>query len=156
MLIKNIKDKLQLLHFQVHDIYLCANLKNIKKVLPFPQLEILPGSPNYIAGLMNLAGICIPVIDLRMRLGFTREEDYSINTPLLLCQSGNQDGNQQAAFIVDNVTGIVETDNIDVQPKPEFAQAISMVLGAITIREKIALLLDVENLLKMPIGAKNE
>jgi purine-binding chemotaxis protein CheW len=152
MTIKIIKNKLQLLHFQIQDIYLCANLKHIKKVLPFPQLETLPGSPNYLAGLMNLAGICIPVVDLRMRLGFARTEDYSINTPLLLCESGNQ----QAAFIVDNVTGIVETDNIDVQHKPEFAQAIAMVLGAITIREKIALLIDMENLLKMHKGTKDE
>jgi purine-binding chemotaxis protein CheW len=149
MMIKAIKNKLQLLHFQVQDIYLCANLKHVKKVLSLPQLEALPGGPNYVAGLMNLAGNCVPVIDLSMRLGFTRTEDYSINTPLLLCESHDQ----QAAFIVDNVTGIIETDSIDVQAKPEYAQSISMVLGAITIREKIALLLDMENLLKIPEGA---
>ncbi|MES2217155.1 MAG: chemotaxis protein CheW [Pseudomonadota bacterium] len=151
MTIKNIKNKLQILHFQVQDIYLCAHLKYIKKVLPLPLLETLPGSPNYLAGLMNLAGISVPVIDLRMRLGFIRDEDYSINAPLLLCETDSD----QAAFIVDDVTGIVEADNFDVQAKPEFAQSISMVLGAITIREKLALLLDIEGLLKMQKGNPN-
>jgi purine-binding chemotaxis protein CheW len=151
MTVKIIKNKLQVLHFQVQDIYLCANLKYIKKILPLPLLETLPGSPNYLAGLMNLAGSCVPVMDLRMRLGFKRDQDYSLNTPLLLCESNNE----QAALIVDDVTGIIEADNFDVQEKPIFSQSMAMVIGAIMIRDKIALLLDIDSLLNQLQGQTN-
>jgi purine-binding chemotaxis protein CheW len=148
----NTKTKLPILHFQVKEMRLCAYLKYITKVLPLPMLDTLPGSPDYVAGLMNLAGKCVPVIDLRMRLGLSRDEDFSINSPLLLCEFNDD----CAAIIVDDISGIVETDMLEVQAKPEFAQGMSLVLGAITLDNKLALLIDVEGLLQKdlpPVGA---
>ena len=144
----NHKSKLQILHFQVEEMRLCAYLKYITKVLPLPMLDTLPGSPAFVAGLMNLGGKCVPVIDLRMRLGLRRDEDISINSPLLLCEYGEA----SAAIIVDDISGIVETDSQELQASPEFAQGISLVLGAIAINDKLALLLDVEALLQKDLG----
>lgn len=42
------------------------NVENIEKVLPITRV---PYTPSYVKGVVNLRGIIVPVIDLRIRFG---------------------------------------------------------------------------------------
>jgi purine-binding chemotaxis protein CheW len=149
-----VKNKLQILHFQVQDIYLCLELKYIEQVLPLVLLRNIPDCPNYVAGLLNVGGRSIPVIDLIMRLGFERKDKYTLTTPIILC--GNED--QQIGFIVDNINGIDEIDRNLVQERQEFKKPYSAILGIVTLNEKISLLINIHPLLKdnLIAGEQNE
>jgi purine-binding chemotaxis protein CheW len=148
MKVHSAKHRLRILHFQSGEVTLCADLGFIKKVLPLAQYENVPNSPYYLVGLINLAGTSIPVIDLSMRLGLTRVNNYSLQTPVILCS----DGKSEAALIVDAIHGIENIDSKDLQMETEFTNSISYVVGTATINGKIALLLDIPKVMAISLG----
>ena len=61
-------NKLHILQILMQHIHLCIPLQYIIKVFPLMELKEIPGTPPYCAGLMNVRGESIPVIDLALRL----------------------------------------------------------------------------------------
>lgn len=43
--------------------------RDVERVLPAAQLTALPGAPAPVVGLLDVAGVVLPVFDLRRRLG---------------------------------------------------------------------------------------
>jgi len=139
--------KIQIVHFLVKDVRMCAYLKNVKKVLPLVALESIPGGPSYLAGLMNLQGIMIPVIDLAIRLGMKRLKKFSLDMPVLLLEKHNID-TKQIAVIIDDIIGLTDFDNTKLQLNHDFGQADSPFLGAVTDHLESSLLININYLIK--------
>ncbi|MFT4059731.1 MAG: chemotaxis protein CheW [Legionella sp.] len=127
-----------MLHFLVQDIHCCLKLCHMEKILPLMLLEPIPGNPVYFAGLMNFKNKCIPVIDLRLAIGLIREQEYPLNIPLLLCSYNHY----QRALIVDNVIGLEEIEEQQIEMHDEFIKDSSPFCGAITLEAGVSLLLN--------------
>ncbi len=115
------------------------DLRYIEKILPLPMLEIVPSCPVYFAGLMNLKNKCIPVLDLAICTGLTRNEEYPINIPILLCS----DKTHQIGFIVDKVLGLSTIDEKQIEIQEELTSNNSPFLGAVTLETGVSLLLNI-------------
>lgn len=145
------KTTLQVFHFFVKNISLCVDLKYVKKVLPLVSLEMIPGSPPYFAGLMNLAGKSVSVIDLSMRLGLTRKQSYSLDTPILLLA----DESQELGIIVDNILGLVEVSEEMLQTHHEFNKPDSPFLAVINLKNELSLFLDAKYVITSSLRLDN-
>lgn len=116
----------------------CLSLTHVTKILPLVLLEPVPGNPVYFAGLMNFQNQCIPVIDLRLAMGLIREDEYPLNIPVLLCSYDHH----QLAIIVDEVIGIGEIDEQQIEIRDEFTKYNSPFSGAITLEAGVSLLIN--------------
>jgi purine-binding chemotaxis protein CheW len=67
----------QLLTFQLDDGVYGIDILQILEIRALSQPSPLPGSPEYVKGIMNLRGAIIPVIDLRSRLGLSPATEHS-------------------------------------------------------------------------------
>lgn len=143
--------KLSILHFRFNDILACIDVSHVIKVFPLVTLEEIPGSPSYIVGLMNLAGESIPVIDLAIRLGLSRKEAYSLETPILLCR----DTNQSAGIIVDQINNLETIFEKDIQMTEQFDLPTSPFIGAILFKEEFSLLINVKRILNISLTHEN-
>lgn len=114
------------------------DLNYIERVLPLPLLEKVPACPIYCAGLMNFKNKCIPVIDLALGIGLTREELYTLNIPVLLCS----DGSHPLGLIVDKIIGLGEIDEEKIEIHEEFTGNESPFFGAITFAAGVSLLIN--------------
>ncbi|KTC81027.1 chemotaxis signal transduction protein (cheW domain) [Legionella cherrii] len=141
------QQNLTVLHFLLQDIKVCMDLHNIEQVLPLPMLEIVPSSPIYFVGLMNLKNKCIPVIDLAICTGLIRNEIYPLNIPILLCS----DGVHQVGLIVDKVLGLSDIDKQQIEVHEEFTTNNSPFLGAVTLETGVSLLLDINWVLALKL-----
>lgn len=141
---------LKLLEFSVQDIHLSIDFRYVERVLPLPLLERVPTGPFFLAGLMNLRGKSIPVIDLGMRLGLMRSVDYSLNAPVLLCT----DNDTQVGLIIDKIFGFVEVENESVQMHEKFDH--SPFLGALPLEAGISLLLNPAEILAFSLTGENK
>ncbi len=141
---------LTVLHFLLQNIRVCVELNYIQRILPLPLLETVPGSPPYLAGLMNLAGTSIPVIDLGLRIGLQRINSYSLDMPILLCL----DGSQRTGMIVDDVLGLVKVDTSDVQMRTDFVQHDSPFLGVLPVNAELSLFLNIKRVITISLTAK--
>lgn len=129
---------IRVLHFQLQDIRCCLELHYVEKVLPLSLLETIPGSPIYLVGLMNLQNRCIPIIDLGIRAGLVRDQNYPLNIPILLCS----DETHRIGFIVDRMIGLSEINKEKIEIHEEFAQSHSPFYGAITLNTGVSLLMN--------------
>jgi len=134
---------LKLLQFSVQNVHLCIDLQYIERVLPLVLLEKVPNSPIYLAGLMNLRGKSIPVVDLAIRLGLMRDQPYSLHTPILLCS----DHQHLVGLIVDQIYGMVDADEKNIQMQEEFGGNLPPYLGAFTFNAGISLLINTSQIM---------
>lgn len=140
---------LKIVSFLVKDTHMCVDIKHIKKILPLPYLEELPGCPSYLVGLMNMGGKTVPVMDLSMRLGMRRVKKYSLDMSLMLCVNGLH----QAGLVVDKILGLVDVNEALVQTHEDFEKEDSLFLGSISLNGGLALFIDVP---KLMTGEKGE
>jgi purine-binding chemotaxis protein CheW len=59
--------------FRVGSTVYGCDIDDIREIVPYRQATRLPGAPSYVAGLINLRGTIVTVLDLGARLDATRE-----------------------------------------------------------------------------------
>lgn len=130
------------LQLLIQNVHVCIELNYVSKVLPLPLLEVVPGAPAYLVGLLNLAGRSIPIIDLNIRLGMARLERYTMQTSILLISHKSQ----QTGIIVDNVLGLLEIEPSTMQMSSTFEKENSVFMASIPFNSGVSLLINAANI----------
>lgn len=147
MALQTASNTLKVLHFLVQNIHLCIPLQTIVKVLPLMELKPIPSAPSYCAGLMNIGGRSIPVIDLAMRLHLKRTNKYTLETSIILCN----DNGHETGIIIDEILGLFQIDSKDLQLQTNFKEKESPFEGVINIDSHLALVLNIQNILSLNV-----
>jgi diguanylate cyclase (GGDEF)-like protein len=116
---------------------ICIDLLFIKKIIPLAQLELMPNSPDYVVGLLNLSHKTVPIIDIGRRLNLKRSSVYSLETPILLCSNGVN----ELGFIVDTILGL---EDVALDKHSYFDKLSSIILATLTINSELSLLINME------------
>lgn len=77
---------MEILHFSIDDVDYGCDLADIDEILNMATIQAMIQGPDFIAGLINLRGCLLPVIDLSQMLGHHRElppPPISADEPLL-------------------------------------------------------------------------
>ncbi len=105
---------LQLVVFSLGDEAFGLPLGAIEEIVQLPEvLTRVPKAPKFVAGVMNLRGRALPVIDLRER--FLSAASASSARPRVIVIATEQ---LQAGFVVDRVSEILRVDETAVSPAP--------------------------------------
>jgi purine-binding chemotaxis protein CheW len=136
---------------QVHE-YLAFKLGNeeygvdilsVQEIRGYDTVTRVPDAPEYIKGVINLRGIIVPVIDLRLkfRLGEARYDEFTVMIVLNL-------GGKIVAAVVDGVSDVVPLGKEQLRATPEFGNAVDTryISGIGTVGERMLILLDIETL----------
>jgi purine-binding chemotaxis protein CheW len=90
-----------------------ADIAHVHSVLPMPPVTPVPQTPAYIAGVMNLRGKILPVIDLRTRFGLPpADEEVRRQARVVVVEA---DG-IQAGLIVDGVSTVLRLNSAWIDP----------------------------------------
>ncbi|UJF20655.1 chemotaxis protein CheV [Shewanella sp. OMA3-2] len=141
------ENRLELLLFRINSTQLFAiNVFKVKEVVKVPVLSAMPGSHHSIAGIANIRGMSIPVINLRGAIGFS---------PLPITDDCNliitEYNRSVQGFLVGKVEHIVNLTWGDIMPPPKMAGKNNY-LTAITRLEdqgqsRLVSIIDVEKVL---------
>ncbi len=103
----------QILPICVQNDRYAIDLIFVECVLPFTTLQPLANSPDFLIGLIDYRGKSIPIIDLGLWLGMKPTEPYNLDTPVIVCKSGQK----QTAFVVTDVMQVeaINSDSIKTQ-----------------------------------------
>lgn len=135
----------EVLHFRVSGMQLCVPLDYVYKVVPIMSLQPVPGAPPYLRGLMNLHGTSIPVMDLAMRLGHKSSQKYTLDTPILLCSSGDR----RAGLIISEVRDVRSIENQERQMTNLLKDGDLPFLAVFNTQDGLSLMLDIQRVLDM-------
>ena len=108
----------------------------------------IANAPSFIKGVVNLRGVIVPIIDLRLKLGLehARYDDLTVTVILNL-------GGRVVGVIVDSVSDVVALEGEQIRVLPEFNSSIDMAFinGIATITddatERVLILVDIQQLL---------
>ncbi len=67
----------QLVVFQLCGEHYGVEISRVQEIIRMQHITPVPGSPDYVMGVLNLRGKVVPVIDLRRCLGFPGSVDMS-------------------------------------------------------------------------------
>lgn len=133
-------------------------LGSIVRVLPLLQLKQLPLTPDYVAGLMDLHGVHVPVIDLS-RLAGLAPAAAQFDTRIVVVDYQAGDGSSRAlGLMASRVRGIEELDQArladsGVQSAPFLGQVASSAEGTLQLVELQQLLPPDARALLFPAGS---
>lgn len=110
---------MSMLLFYVGENCYAINCSNILRIVPKVNLKHIPYKVNYIAGILNLRGKAVPVIDF-CQLIEQREAKFLLNSRIILVQDPRPKSEQVLGILGEKVDKIV-----DLRPEqfrqPEFS-----------------------------------
>jgi purine-binding chemotaxis protein CheW len=120
------------------DILKVQEIRGYEKVTP------IPAAPEYLKGVVNLRGIIVPVIDLRVKFGMA-DPRYDAFTVVVILRLARR----VIGIVVDGVSDVMALGAQDVKPAPQLGTVVesSFIEGLGTGGERMVLLLDIEKLL---------
>src|SRR5579871_3443736 len=93
------------LRFRVGQEWYGIDVDSVVEVLPFMALTELPDSPSDVLGMMRLRESVAPVVDLRLRFGFSTVS-YDLNTPIIAAKTASG----LIGLVVDDVDDLERVD----------------------------------------------
>ena len=84
-------------------------LASITRVLPAAALKQVPLAPDFVAGLLDLHGEPVPVIDLSRLAGLPSAQVW-FDTRIILADYALPHGSAQIALLAEHVTGVESLD----------------------------------------------
>ena len=110
----------------------------------FSGATLVPGAPAYVAGIVTVRGLVVPVIDLRARFGLPPAE-LTLDTRVVVTES---DG-RVVALIVDSAREVLKLDPDKHQPAPSVVveRASGFVHSVHALGTRLLLLVDLPKIL---------
>lgn len=130
----------QMLIFRLAQVYFGIEALSIREMHFLPELAPLEEAPPAVAGLLNLRGELIPVLDLEYIFGRTRRHRQLSQGIIVL-----EIGSHTFAIIVDEVQSVITASPEDLREVPRFGSGLAgnaCVSGLLQWEERVAMLLD--------------
>jgi purine-binding chemotaxis protein CheW len=114
-----VSDEGQLVVFRLADEEFGININSVKEIVRLPDITPIPRSPEYVAGICNLRGCVLPVIDTRTR--FSMESGEATDHTRLLVVEAN---GQSTGLIVDDMREVMRVNESLLEPPPSVCRGV--------------------------------
>jgi purine-binding chemotaxis protein CheW len=133
----------ELITFEVSGQIFALDIMAIREIRAWTPVTPMPRVPHYVAGVVNLRGTVLPVIDLAARLGWGATQATPRHA-IIVCQVNGQ----SQGLIVDSVSDIVTLPSDTLQSPPSAGQdaVISFLEGLAAIEDHMVMVLDLQSL----------
>lgn len=144
---RSARDKKYMTFSLENEVY-AIDLLKVREIIGLLDITTVPRLPEFIKGVINLRGKIIPVIDLRMKIGFPPRA-YDERTCIVILEL---ELDQEVIFlgvIVDRVLEVISPAQDQIEPAPRFGAGInaSFISGMVKTEGKIIALLNIQELL---------
>jgi purine-binding chemotaxis protein CheW len=95
-----------------------VEVRNVREILDMRPMARLPNAPAFVMGMIDVRGLGVPVIDLRVKLGLPAVPPTD-HTRILVLEL--DDGGQQRAIglMADRVFEVVSLSEAELEPPPD-------------------------------------
>jgi purine-binding chemotaxis protein CheW len=107
----------QYLSFRVAGSLYAVDILRAREIIPRGDITSLPRAPAFIAGVINLRGAVVPVVDLALRLGVARDDEAGLGC-IVVAELVLDGDAARIGWIVDNVEQVIDLTDEQVDPPP--------------------------------------
>ncbi len=109
--------KRKLISFNLNNDFYCIPLDSVKEVLKDTSITYVPGTPNFIEGIMNLRGDYITVLNLKKFLNLNNDASVKTDsgkTPVIIVNHNDMD----LAFLIDRINELFDVSEDKIKESP--------------------------------------
>ena len=127
------------------------DILKVQEIRGYEQPTKIANTPDFIKGVVNLRGVIVPIVDMRLRFGLPDVQYNSFTVVIIL-----NIGHRTVGMVVDSVSDVLELAPSQIKPAPEFNGAIeaTYITGLGTIKhgddERMLILMDIEQMMTAP------
>jgi len=124
-----------------------VDILKVQEIRSYEAPTRIANAPACIKGVVNLRGVIVPIVDLRIKLACDAVEYNAFTVVIVLNLKGRVVGT-----VVDSVSDVLELPRDTIRSAPEIASAVdsSHITGIGSLGERMLILLDIESLLASP------
>lgn len=120
------------------------DILTVQEIRGYEQPTTIANTPAFIKGVINLRGIIVPIVDMRIKFGVGKAE-YTPFTVVIILSIGSR----VVGMVVDGVSDVTSLRSDQVRPAPEFAATVDTryIRGLGTLGERMLIVVDIEKLM---------
>jgi purine-binding chemotaxis protein CheW len=139
----------QLCSFRLDRLLFGVPVEPVQEVVRGHRMTAVPLAPRGLAGLINLRGQVVTVVDLRTRLGLPPQPAGFTGVHLIV---RSEDG--PVSLLVDEIGDVIDLDERAFEAPPETLQGDSreLISGAYKLKDRLLLALDLARTLSFAVA----
>ena len=121
-----------------------VEILRVQEIRGYEAVTRIAHSPDFIKGVINLRGVIVPVVDMRIKFGLAKVEYDQFTVVIILNVAGRVIG-----MVVDGVSDVVNLESEQIRPAPELGGKLgsSYIIGLGTIDKRMLILMNIEKLM---------
>ncbi len=124
------------------------SIVKVREIIEYEVVTTVPNTPQWIAGVTNLRGRVIPVVDLAIKFG-TPPSRISKFSCVIITDAMFQGENLTMGILADAVSQVIDLSADEIEKTPPFGTRVKTeyLLGMGAIGKKFCLILDIDKVL---------
>lgn len=116
----------------------------VQEIRGYEAVTRIANAPAYIKGVINLRGIIVPIVDMRIKFNLGEPEYTQFTVVIILNVAGRVVG-----MVVDSVSDVLTLKADEMRPAPEFGATLDTqyIIGLGTLENRMLILMDIERLM---------
>ena len=116
----------------------------VQEIKRWDRVTPIPNSPAYVRGVLNLRGLIVPIVDLRLLFNLPETEYTAVTAIIVINVSG-----RLAGLVVDSVSDVinVSAEQKCAAPDYEGGQNREFIKGLAQVEGKLLILLDMDSMI---------
>jgi purine-binding chemotaxis protein CheW len=120
------------------------NILKVQEIRGYEAVTAIANAPVFIKGVVNLRGIIVPIVDLRVKfdLGTPVYDQFTVVIILNI-------GTRIVGIVVDSVSDVITLNAEQIRPAPEMGAAVNAdyLIGLGTLDQRMLILMDIDKLM---------
>ncbi|MDC3332785.1 chemotaxis protein CheW [bacterium] len=135
----------QYLSFILGDEHYAVDILSVREIRGWESPTLIPNSPHYVKGVVNLRGLIVPILDLRLRF-HVGEATYTPTTVVIVLTAEGGKGTRTIGYVVDAVSDVLNAEDEDIKQAPAFASTVPQnhIQGLLNAGDNVVTLLNIE------------
>ena len=120
------------------------DILKVQEIRSYEPPTRIANAPPFIKGVVNLRGVIVPIVDLRVKLGCELAEYNGFTVVIVLNVKGRVVG-----AVVDSVSDVLALGTDTIKAAPEMSSAVdtSFITGIGSVADRMLILMDIEGLM---------
>jgi purine-binding chemotaxis protein CheW len=120
------------------------DILKVQEIRGYEAVTKIANAPPFIKGVINLRGVIVPIVDLRIKFNL-EGETYDQFTVVIILNIGKR----VMGVVVDGVSDVIQLSSDNLRPAPEFGSVLDTryILGLGTVEERMIIVVDIEKLM---------
>jgi len=143
----------EFLVFTLGDEEYGIDILKVQEIRGYDSVTRIANAPDFIKGVINLRGIIVPIVDMRIKFHLGRVE-YDHQTVVIILNVSNR----VVGMVVDGVSDVLTLQTDQIMPAPEFGATLTTeyLTGLGTVDGRMLILMDIEKLMSSRERARIE